>query len=122
MDRFRRTVLWTGIVSEIVMILGAGSFRDGGWTWGRPSHVPEALLTASLFPIGVVALGFSGRLDKFSTGTNLFAVILEVALFVGWVHSPNLQTETLQYFFIATGLPAVIVAVTVLFDVLQREA
>lgn len=79
-----------------------------------------ALAVAAAFPIAMVGFALSQRIDGFSFGSIVFAVLLEVVIFMGWAASP--QEEKDSFFYLASILPLVLIFVTLLFNALQKEA
>jgi peptidoglycan/LPS O-acetylase OafA/YrhL len=72
-----------------------------------------------LFLATMVLVSMAQRVDAFALGAVIIAVLLQVILFVGWVDSP--QAEGFRFFAVASGLPLVLIVVTLLFNALQRE-
>jgi hypothetical protein len=85
-----------------------------------PRHYLVALFVAALFPLALLAFAWSQGIDGFAFGSIVLAALLETVLYVGWSASP--QEEADWFFFAATGLPFVLIVVTLLFNALQREA
>lgn len=79
-----------------------------------------ALGASALFPIALVALAATARIDGFSVGAIVLAVGVQTFIFVGWVGSPTREPE--HYFWTATLFPVVLVLTTLLFNHLQKEA
>lgn len=81
--------------------------------------LPLGAAAAALFPIILAFVGIRARLDPFALGSIIIAVIVEVALFVGWARS--LQAEAQTAFWVSTTFPALLIALTFYFHRLQKD-
>lgn len=112
----RRTVVnlvLTGIAiaSFFLVYAGGPEGRDQPWTY------PAILSTLPLFYF-VAATRL--RHDGFSLGAIYIAVLFELAIYMGWTHSPQLEEHRLLW--TATLMPVIFILLVVLFNYLQREA
>lgn len=78
-----------------------------------------AFVVTLAFPLIMVAANVSGRVDAFSQGAIVLAVVLQTILFSGWISDK--AGESAQYFWVATAFPAILILVTLLFNYLQKE-
>lgn len=74
---------------------------------------------ASLFPLGLVGIGWTQRYDGFTLGASAIAVIIEAVLFFGWIGSP--QREEDKLFWYASVFPAILIVVSLVMHHLQQE-
>jgi len=86
----------------------------------KPRHYKVAGFIAGAFALSLVAFAASQRIDGFSFGSIVLAVLLEIILFMGWANSP--QDEPDRYFYLASALPFTLIVATLLFNALQKEA
>ena len=86
-----------------------------------PREQPLAyLLVFSLLPVLYLLAAFKLHQDGFSLGSLVVALAFEVAIYVGWSHSPQLEEPRLLW--TASAMPLIFVVIVFLFNYLQREA
>ena len=120
-----RSRVWFALgTAAVLLLLLFLAYRDGV---SRPATTPDApvryllvaAVAAALFPLSLLYFAGSQRIDGFAFGSIVFAALIEVIIYVGWSASP--QEEPNLYFFGASALPFVLIATTLMFNVLQKE-
>lgn len=117
----RRRAIFGLVLAGVLLIVCVGAYSndiDSAEAVNRTRGL--ALGVTVLFLVALVGMSFAARVDGFSLGSAVIAVLLQVIMFLGWLASP--QEEADRFFLLASGLPFVLIAVTLLFNALQRES